>query len=62
MYKNIKRRIGNMKSLTYPLIFEKYQPPEISFVAASAIDVICASTGINLPDVSLENFSEYEIM
>ena len=39
-----------------------YESPEISLVSLGEEDVICASSGINLPDVSLEIFGETEII
>ena len=39
-----------------------YEIPEISIIEESRMDVICASSGINLPDVSLEIFGETEIL
>ena len=44
------------------LYSKTYESPAISFLSLAEEDVICASSGINLPDVSLEIFGETEIL
>ena len=51
-----------MEKQSPPLNLDVYEAPAIGVMSITPQDVICASAGINLPDVSLEIFGENEIL